>query len=133
MAGFKNFSEKHKEGKIVFGDGIINNIVLLAVSELDEVEIYNPNVKDTMYSKSIKVKYNKDSITIDVTVKVSAGKCISDMAFKIQEVIRHSIESMTEYHIESVNVHVHGVIFDDQPIEPAEKNAEVQESEEINK
>ena len=133
MAGFKNLSEKHKEGKIVFGEGIINNIVLLAVSELEDVEIYNPNVKETMNSKSIKVKYNKDSIIIDVIVKVSSGKCISDMAFKIQEVIRHSIESMTEYHIESVNVYVHGVIFDDQPVDNAEKNTDNQETEENNK
>ena len=128
MAGFKNLSEKQNEGKIVYGDGIINNIVLLAVSELDDVEIYNPNVKESMRSKSIKVKFNKDSIVIDVIVKVNANKCISDMAFKIQEVIRHNVESMTEYHIESVNVHVHGVSFDDLPPENVDKNNDNQEN-----
>lgn len=128
MAGLKNLPEKQKEGKIVYGYGIINNIVLLAVSELDDVEIYNPKVKESMLSKSIKVKFNKDSITIDVIVKVSAHKCISDMAFKIQEVIRHNIETMTEYHIESVNVHVHGVSFDDLPTDTAEKNNDNQEN-----
>lgn len=124
MAGFKNLTEKKNEGKIVFGDGIINNIVLLAVSELDDVEIYNPDVKDSMRSKSIKVKFNKDSVIVDVVVKVNFNKCISDMAFKIQEVIRHNVESMTEYHIESVNVHVHGVSFEDTPSESADKTNE---------
>ncbi|MDY6367031.1 MAG: Asp23/Gls24 family envelope stress response protein [Clostridia bacterium] len=113
MANFKNFNTKENVGKIVLADDIIYGIVLLAVSELDDVEIYNPDVKDSMRNKSIKVKFNKDSIVVDVTVKVNYTKCISDMAFKIQEVIRHNVESMTEYHIESVNVHVHGVTFDD--------------------
>ena len=128
MADFKNFSEKKKEGKIVYGDGIIDNIVLLAVSELEDVEIFYPNVNETMRSKAIRVKFNKDSIVIDVVVKVNANKCISDMAFKIQEVIRHNVESMTEYHIESVNVHVHGVSFDDVPSDNTEKVIEPQEN-----
>ena len=128
MADFKNFSEKKKEGKIVYGDGIIDNIVLLAVSELEDVEIFYPNVNETMRSKAIRVKFNKDSIVIDVVVKVNANKCISDMAFKIQEVIRHNVESMTEYHIESVNVHVHGVSFDDVPSDTTEKVIEPQEN-----
>ena len=113
MAGFKKAYERHKEGKIVYEDGIINGIVLLAVSELDDVEVYNHDVKDSMRNRSIKVKFNKGGVIVDVTVKVNYTKNISDVAFKVQEVIRHSVETMTEYHIESVNVHVHGVSFED--------------------
>lgn len=113
MAGFKKAYERHNEGKIVYEDGIINGIVLLAVSELDDVEVFNHDVKDSMRNRSIKVKFNKGSVIVDVTVKVNYTKNISDVAFKVQEVIRHSVETMTEYHIESVNVHVHGVSFED--------------------
>ena len=121
MAGFKKADERHKEGKIVYEDGIINGIVLLAVSELDDVEVFNHDVKDSMRNRSIKVKFNKGSVIVDVTVKVNYTKNISDVAFKVQEVIRHSVETMTEYHIESVNVHVHGVSFEDTPAVKNEK------------
>ena len=36
------------------------------------------------------------------------------MAFKIQESIKHNVESMTEYKIAQVDVKVLGVIFDDE-------------------
>lgn len=124
MVAFKNINSTEKVGKVVLADDIIYGIVLLAVSELDDVEIYNPDVKDSMRNKSIKVKFNKDTIVVDVVVKVNYNKCISDMAFKIQEVIRHNVEAMTEYHIESVNVHVHGVSFEETPSDPVEKNNE---------
>ena len=124
MTNFKKAYDRQKEGKIVYYDGIINGIVLLAVSELDDVEVYNPDVSDSMRNRSIKVKFNKDSVVVDVTVKVNYTKSISDVAFKVQEVVRHSVETMTEYHIESVNVHVRGVSFEDVPAEITEKTTE---------
>ena len=52
-------------------------------------------------------------VSVDVIVKVHYSQSVTDTAFKIQEVIRHSVESMTEYQINNVNVIVKGVIFDE--------------------
>ena len=52
------------------------------------------------------------------------------MGFKIQEAVRHTVETMTEYHVANVNVNIVGVVFDDkiaepaEPTEPAEPNVE---------
>ena len=50
---------------------------------------------------------------MDVKVKIHFTQCVSDMAFKIQETIRHNIESMTDYRVAGVNVIVKGVLFDE--------------------
>ncbi len=113
MARFKKLTQNKRESKIVYGEGIVDGIVLLAVSELDNVELCSNSANKQMHSKAIKVLLGKGGVTVDVWVKINYNLCVSDMSFKIQEAIRHNVESMTEYHIESVNVHVNGVTFED--------------------
>jgi uncharacterized alkaline shock family protein YloU len=67
-----------------------------------------------MRSSAIKVSFDKDGVHVDVAVKIHYSQCVSDLAFKIQEAIRHNVEAMTEYHIASVNVNVKGIMFDDK-------------------
>ena len=118
MARFKKLMQKKDEGKIVYKDGIVDGIVLLSVSELEYVELCAHTKSDDMKSKAIKVVYENSAVTVDVMVKIHYSQCISDVAFKIQEAVRHNVEAMTEYKIASVNVIVNGVIFDDpQPVQ----------------
>ncbi len=115
MATF-NFYQKKKEDKIVYGDGIVDGIILLAVSELSKVELYSTNSKRKNKTNAIKVNATKDGLEIEVFVKIHFSQSVSDVAFKIQETIRHNIESMTDYHIKFVNVNVVGVFFDDKNV-----------------
>ncbi len=115
MAHFKKPRQKKKEGKIVYGDGIVNTIVTLAIAEIPYVKLYSGNARGKDYSKAISVKFNNKDVFVDVAVKINYLQSVSDMAFKIQEVVRHNVESMTEYHISAVNVCVKGVLFDEKP------------------
>ena len=112
MARF-NFYQNKKEDKIVYGEGIVDGIILLAVSEISYVELYNNTLKSKGKCTAISVNCNKDGLDVEVVVKIHFSQCVSDVAFKIQETIRHNVESMTDYHIKSVNVIVKGVFFDD--------------------
>ncbi len=111
MAHFKKLPQK-KEGKIVYCDGIIDGIVVLALAEIPYVELYSPIAKKNNQSSSVKVNLDKDGVNVDIYVKIHYSQSISDMAFKIQESIRHNVEAMTEYHILSVNIIVKGLLFD---------------------
>jgi uncharacterized alkaline shock family protein YloU len=113
MKRFKNYPKKTKEDKIVYGDGIVEGIVLLAMAEVQNAELCSnvSYVKNT--SKAIKVDFNNKGVSIEVMVKIQYTQKVTDMAFRIQEVIRHNIESMTDYHVESVNVIVNDVLFTD--------------------
>ena len=53
----------------------------------------------------------ENSVKIDVFVNVKFGCSVKDVAFRVQENIKSSVESMTEYKVDSVNVHVVGVNF----------------------
>ena len=122
MARFKKITKNAYEGKIVYGDGIIDGIVLLALNEIPSVELYSPPQKNKMRSKSIYVSIEKDGVHIDVSVKTHYLQSVADVAFKIQEAVRHNVEAMTEYHIASVNVFVKGVSFEELVL-PAQNDA----------
>ena len=120
MARFKKFSQKKKVGKIIYKNGIVDGIVMLAVAQIPMAKLFtDPNSTNTK-SSSVNVTYEKYGVNVDIAVKIHFTQSISDMAFKIQEAVRHDVESMTEYHIASVNVIVKSVFFDDNTEEKIE-------------
>ena len=118
MARFKKLPQKKKEGKVVYGRGIVDGIVLLAVAELDYVELYSVSNKEKMRSNSIKVSLEKEGIKVSVEIKVHYSQSVSEIAFRVQEAIRHNVEAMTEYKVASVDVSVLGVMFNEVPSIP---------------
>lgn len=111
MAHFKKIVKKKHEGKVVYGDKIVNGIVYLALSEIPYVELCSAASHKKTKKNSIGVFFEKDGVYIQVFVKIHYSQCVSDMAFKIQETIRHNVETMIEYHVAGVNVIVKGVLF----------------------
>lgn len=114
MARIKKVTRNKHEGKIVYGDGIVDGIVYLAVAEIPNAELYTLKQHGKNRSKAIEVTFSKDGVHVEVIVKVHYSQAVSDMAFKIQEIIRHNVEAMTDYHIASVNVIVKGILFDEK-------------------
>ena len=112
MARFKKLPINSHEGKLVYGDGIIENIVALAVDEISHVEFVEP--RNFLCGDCIKVTQEKDGVHVDVVVKIHYSQSVSDMAFKVQEAIRHNVEAMTEFHVACVNVNIKGVWFEDK-------------------
>lgn len=110
------------EGKIVYSDDIINGIVFLAVQEIPNIELDTKDGNSISKNNAIKVKREKDGIHIDITVKIHHTQNVSDTAFKIQESVRHNLESMTEYRAACVNVHISGVDFEDNDEKIEEKS-----------
>lgn len=103
------------EGKIAYGDGIVDDIVLLSVNEIPYVELEDSNTQQKpTRNKSIKVRKEKDGIHVDVVVKIHFSQSVSDIAFKIQESVRHTVEAMTEFHVANVNVSISDVTFEDK-------------------
>ena len=46
-------------------------------------------------------------------MKINYNLSVSEIAYKIQDSIKHNVEAMTEYKINTVNVNVKDVFFDD--------------------
>lgn len=63
-------------------------------------------------AKGIKVDKTENTAKIDVNIIVEYGSRIPDVAFEIQNRVKKSVESMTGFKVEEVNVHVQGVNTD---------------------
>ena len=108
----KKYPIKEPADKLVYGNGIVDEIVLLAVAEVPYAQIYSGS-HGYMAKNDVKVVIDRESVTVDVTVKVHYTQSVSEMAFKIQEAVKHNVEAMTDYRVNAVNVIVKGVLFDD--------------------
>ena len=60
-------------------------------------------------AKGIKVDKENGKAKIDVNIIVEYGTRIPDVAYEIQTRVKKSVENMTGFKVEEVNVHVQGV------------------------
>ena len=98
-------------GRLVYSSDIIRNIVDCALNEVDGVVKYIENSKQAR--DSIKVEQVSDEMFVDVYVKLRYNVEVSDVASAIQSTIKNTIESMTEFKVKDVNVHVIDVEFEE--------------------
>ena len=73
-------------------------------------------------AKGIKVEKTENKAKIDVNIIVEYGSRIPDIAFEIQNRVKKSVEGMTGFEVEEVNVHVQGVDTDILKKEDIEEN-----------
>lgn len=124
MFNIKLNSKDSQNGKVVYNTGIVLNIVALAVAE---VEGAMP-LQDS--KNGISLYLEKDGIYVSVSVKVKHGYNVPELAYRIQQSIKQSVENMTHYKVSEVDVHIRDVLFpEDQGVvspqteqQPAEKN-----------
>ena len=117
-------SKDNQSGKVVYNAGIVHNIVALAVAEVE-------GALPLQGKKSgISLYLEKDGIYADVSVVVKHGYNVPELAYRIQQSIKQSVENMTRYKVAAVDVHIQDIVFEDAPAsEPVEKE-EAEQSEE---
>ena len=117
MANMKYNFSSGSNGTVTYNSDIVNNIVAIAVQEVDGVYALTPN-------KGIRLDFEKDGVYVDVSVIVKYSNSVPELAFRIQQSIQQSVESMTRYKIAKIDVHVQEVVF---PEEISEKKTETNE------
>lgn len=110
MAHIRHDPTSTQKGKITYNSGIVSGIVSLAISEVEGVSLL------TTKNKGVKLNFEKQGIVADVSVKVDSSCNVSSLAFKIQQSIKHNVESMTKYKVAKVDVHIQDVNFTDSAI-----------------
>ena len=99
MAHIRHDPTSTQKGKVTYNSGIVSGIVALAINEVDGVSLLNTK------NKGVKLNFEKQGIIADISVKVDSNFNVPSLAFKIQQSIKHNVESMTKYkvHIQDVN------------------------------
>ena len=125
MSNFKLTSNEKEKGKVVYNVGILRNIVELAVAEVEGTMPSEENKKS-----GISLYIERDGVYVDVSVAVQYGYNVPELAYRIQQSVKQSVENMTHFKVAEVDVHVLDVAFCEQV--PVEKEPEEHEDEEEN-
>ncbi len=107
----KVINKQDDSGRLVYNSDILRDIVDCALGEVEGVVKFAENSKQ--YKESIKVETLNNDITVDVYVKLIYSAEVSEVASRIQGTVKNTIENMTEFKVQSVNVHVIDVEFAD--------------------
>ena len=127
--------EQDSIGEIKISADVITVIAHTVASEIEGVAGMNANLSENISSvlgrknptKGVKVEIDDNDVTIDFYILVEYGARIPDVAWRIQERVKSSIESMTGMNVASINIHVQGISFDKtkeekKPEEPSKVN-----------
>ncbi len=107
-------------GIVKISDEVISVIAGLAASEIEGVagmsatfvgEISQILTGKRNISKGVKVSVEEDSAVIDLYTVVEYGVKIPEIASKVQNNVKNTVETMTGLNVSSVNVYVQNVIF----------------------
>lgn len=104
-------------GGVKISDDVIATIASLAASEIEGVSKMTGSMAANLteilgkkkFSKGVKVQLEEDTVEIDVFLSIVYGSIIQEVAEKVQENVKKAIESMTEFKVMTVNVHIQGV------------------------
>lgn len=113
-------------GKVEIAPEVIEVIAGIAASEVDGVAGMRGNFATGVverlgkknHGKGVKVELTESGIKVDVYCLMKFGVSIPTVAQKIQDNIRQALLNMTALDSEEVNIHVVGIQFESQKLEP---------------
>ena len=107
------------EGEVSYKDNVVLSIVTLATQEINGIAGISrkaiPVAKRAFSKKCHKgiiIDFAENNVYVDVFVRIKFGYSVRDVAFRVQENVKSSIESMTDFKVAEVNVHCTEVVFD---------------------
>jgi uncharacterized alkaline shock family protein YloU len=118
--------ENNGQGKVEIAPEVIEVIAGIAASEVEGVAGMRGNFATGVverlgkknHGKGVKVELADSGIKVDVYCLMKFGVSIPSVAGKIQDNIRQALLNMTALDAEEVNIHVVGIQFETQKIEP---------------
>lgn len=88
-------------GDVTYGHNVVTSIIVLAVEEISGVA--------SLQGKGVRTEINGNSINVDVFINVNFGVRCSDVAYRVQENIKRSVETMSQFKVGVVNVNILGL------------------------
>lgn len=125
MSNFKLTTNYKLKGKIAYKTGILRDIVTLAVAEVEGTKF-----DDSSKKNNILFNVDKDAVYVDISVVAEFGYNVPDLAYRIQQSVKQSVENMTHFKVAKVDVHILDVAFHSANIEKlSEDNTELEKAD----
>ncbi len=123
MLNIKLNTNNSQSGKVVYNAGILYNIVSLAVLEVEGASPLQGK------RNGISLYIEKDGIYADVSVVVKYGYNIPEIAYRVQQSVKQSVENMTKYRVAKVDVHIQDIQFGEPSLPEKEEEEETEENQ----
>lgn len=116
----ENLYNEAERGIVKISDEVVSVIAGLAASEVEGIVGMSAGIVGGFteilsgkknFSKGVKVNLVEENPTIDLFVVVEYGVKIHEVAEKVQENVKKSIESMTGLQVNAVNIYVQNVLL----------------------
>ncbi len=88
---------------VTYGHNVLRSIIRLAAQEISGVESF--------CGRGVRCYIMGDSIDADVYIEVNSEVSCSDIAYKVQDNVKKTVESMTDYKMGVINVNIISVKF----------------------
>ncbi|MDE5593899.1 MAG: Asp23/Gls24 family envelope stress response protein [Clostridiales bacterium] len=88
---------------ITYGHNVLRSIIRLAAQEISGVE--------SVCGRGVRCYIYGDTIDADVYLEVNSEVSCSDIAFRVQDNIKRSVETMTDYKMGVININIISVKF----------------------
>ena len=119
MASRKQKIVASEEGSVSYKRNVVLSIVKLAAQEINGIASldvtglkFMKRIFNKKFNHGVLIEFGDDEdVYVDVFVNVLFGYSVKDVAFRVQENIKSSIESMTDFKVAAINVNVTGVVF----------------------
>ena len=110
--------EKEEICKVIISDEVFSLIAGLAAMEVEGVNSMAGNITRELVAKlamknlakGVKVEVQDESVTVYMSLNIDFGYNIPQVSAKVQERVKASVENMTGFHVETVNIKIAGVI-----------------------
>ncbi|AOY77066.1 Asp23/Gls24 family envelope stress response protein [Clostridium formicaceticum] len=119
--------EKLEYGEVKVADEVLATIAGIAATEVIGVCGMSGGLADGIaeilgkknLSKGVRIDVTEEGVAIDLYLIVDYGVKIPELAWKIQDSVKTTIESMIGTKVIDVNIHIQGVNFPKETIEEA--------------
>ena len=88
---------------VTYGHDVLRSIIRLAAQEISGVE--------SVCGRGVRCYIAGDTIDADVYIEVNSEVSCSDIAYKVQDKIKKSVETATKYKMGVINVNIISVKF----------------------
>ena len=88
---------------VTYGHDVLRSIIRLAAQEISGVE--------SVCGRGVRFYVTGDVVDADVYIEVNSEVSCSDIAYKVQDNIKKSVETMTDYKMGVININIISVKF----------------------
>ena len=112
--------ENNNFGQVKISNDVIATIAGLAAIEAEGVETTSTFTDKLLKNNGVKIQIEEDEVILDVMIIIDYGISIPDIAFKVQENVKNTVETMTGLKVSQVNIHVQGINFKKEKVDKTE-------------